>query len=268
MIKIYTFTSNREDLISLQMQSFRQHLKEDFEFIVFNNAKLSGHSSYDGINKESRAQGATVIDIPRIQELVDRCQQLEFACSIFNPSGVYSIANVAHAYALCWAWENIISKERGPIAIVDSDVFLLHPLKLTDALYPHQLAGLHDGKPHPDGTARMYMWPQLVLADMARLPEPETMNWWCGRVDGVPVDVGGQTYHYLQAHPNLDFFNFPRRHFPDCESCDFHPACYDEFYLNGATVLHYRSGSNWNYMSSDYHQKKTAWVKRRIEESQ
>lgn len=269
MIKIYTFASHRVDFIGLQLHSFRKHLNEEFEFIVFNNAKLSGDPSYDGINQQCRQNGISVIDIPRVPELVSRCQQLESTCAIFNPSGIYSIANVAHAYALCWAWENVISKEKCPIAMMDSDVFLIQSIKLTDTLYPHHLVNISDGREHPDGRVRYYMWPTFVMVDMARLPVPETMNWWCGKIDGVPVDVGGQTYHYFQAHPELDVFNLSRRHFSeDDPEVKIYPASYDEFYLTGGTVLHYRSGSNWNRKSDDYHQKKTEWLKRRIEEGQ
>jgi len=269
VLKIFTFTSNRPDFIDLQMNSFRRHLKEDFEFVVFNNSKLSGDSCYDEINKRCREVGATSIDIQRDLALVEECQKLETACSIFNPHGVYSIANVAHAYALNWAWQNVISKETGPVAIFDSDIFLVQPIKLTDVLYPHQLCCVYDGKPRPQGPPIMYMWPTFVLIDMARFPDPQTLNWFCGRIENVPVDVGGQTFHYFQAHPELDIFNVPRTHFCDSESGNFdilNPSNYDEFAVGDSVVLHYRSGSNWNRRSPEYHQKKTAWLKQRIGE--
>lgn len=270
MIKIFTFVSNRPDFIDLQMYSFRKYLKEDFEFVVFNNARLSGDRSYDEINARCKAVGATSIDVQKDAQLIAECQKLEFTCNIFNPSGIYSIANVAHAYALCWAWNNYISKEKGAIAILDSDVFLIQPVKLTDTLYPHQMANLPDGKTHVDGRVFHYMWPTFVLADMSRLPDPETLNWWCGRVEGTPVDVAGQTYHYFQAHPDLDVVPIRRLHsgYLDESACPVHPANYDEFYLKDGIVLHYRSGSNWNLQVPDYHKKKTEWLKRRIEAAQ
>lgn len=268
MIKIYTFVSNRPDFINLQAYSFRKNLKEDWEFTVFNNAKLSGDSYYDEINTQCKASGATVIDIPRDSALLDKCQGFETSIQILNPNGIYSIANVAHAYALCWAWKNVISKEKGPIAMIDSDVFLIQPIKLTDTLYPHQLCNISDGRArHGGGPPILYMWPTFVLADMAKLPEPETMNWWCGQIEGVPVDVGGQTHHYLQAHPELDVLNLRKVHFSeDDPTVTVRPANYDEFYLGDSTVLHYRSGSNWNRKDNEYHRRKTEWLKKRIEE--
>ena len=273
MIKIFTFASHRVDFIGLQMHSFRKYLKEDFEFVVFNNAKYdwAGGASYNGINEQCGQIGVSVIDIQKDKALLDRCQQVEFSCSMLNPQGLYSNANVAHAYAFCWAWENIMYKEQIPIAIFDSDVFLIQPTKLTDTLNPHHICNISDGKPSPEGPPILYMWPTFVLLDMVRLPDPQTLNWYCGQIRGVPVDVGGQTHHYLQAHPELDVYDVPKQHFPYPEiaetyPCPVEPPDYDEFYLKDAIVLHYRSGSNWNHRSGDYHQRKTEWLKRRIEE--
>ena len=151
MINVFTFGSNRVDFIGLQMHSLRKHLKEDFELVVFNNAQFDstgGADSY-GIHQAGKEAGATVIDVQKDPGLVARCQEIELSCDIFNHQGLYTNANVAHAYALCWAWNNYISKERGPVAIFDSDVFLIEPIKLTDSL-THQMCNVADGKPHPD----------------------------------------------------------------------------------------------------------------------
>ena len=258
MIKLFTFGSNRSDFIGLQMRSFQRHLQEDFELVVFNNARFdtTGGADYQGLHEQGRAAGAKVIDVEKDPGLVERCQKIELSCSLFNHAGLYSNANVAHAYALCWAWENHISKEKGAVGIIDSDVFLVEPIKLTDHLYPHQMRNVPDGKPHPDGRTFHYMWPTFFLADMPTLPDPQTLNWWCGRIQDVPVDVGGQTYHYFQSHPALDVVPVRRAYFQEMD--------YDEFYLGDKTILHYRSGSNWNHRTTEYHQRKTAWLKERI----
>ena len=37
VIKIYTYSHNRPDFIEPQFNSIKKHVKDDFEFIVFNN---------------------------------------------------------------------------------------------------------------------------------------------------------------------------------------------------------------------------------------
>jgi hypothetical protein len=274
MLKIFTYTSNRAEHIDLQMKSFQKYLQEEFTFTVFNNATFGYDARVDynrekiQIDETCRRLGISVIDIQKDPGLIAELQSITSWGPLFSTRGQYSNANFAHAYALCWTWKHIISKERGPVAILDSDVFLIQPIKLTDLLYQHDISNVLEGKTHPDGRCFRYLWPAIVLLNMAKLPEPETMNWFCGQIEGVPVDVGGHTHHYLQAHPELDLHVISKRHFWIVDSLDFSPADYEEFYLNGldneAPVLHYRSGSNWNNQTKEYHQKKTEWLKGRI----
>ena len=42
MIKIYTYSHNRPDFIEPQYNSIKKHIKDDFEFIVFNNERNGG----------------------------------------------------------------------------------------------------------------------------------------------------------------------------------------------------------------------------------
>ena len=46
-IKIYTFSHNRPDFIELQYNSIKKHVKDDFEFIVFNNEYPGGDGGFD-----------------------------------------------------------------------------------------------------------------------------------------------------------------------------------------------------------------------------
>lgn len=117
-----------------------------------------------------------------------------------------------------------------------------------------------------------YLWEALALLDVPRLPDAGSMSWWCGHLFpdrpgalGVPVDVGGQTYHYLMAHPEVSVEGIGIRLFPDDGRCPFHPANYEEFLLGEAEFLHYRGGSNWDRKPAEYHRLKTEWLRRRLE---
>lgn len=270
MIRIFTFASHRTDFIGLQLDSFRKHLRDEFEFVVFNNSKFDnqGDSLYNEIASTCSRLGVRCIDIQKDDNLIRRCQAIEKACTIFQWQGRYSNANVSHAYALCWAWENVMAQERQPIAIFDSDVFLIESISLEKGMAPYDICRIPDGRPRHGREPIRYMWPTFVLLNMATLPDPRLMFWYCGQVDGVPVDVAGQTHHYFEAHPELKVLNTPHTHFADSDRCPVGPADFDEFYLpvdgEPRTVFHYRSGSNWNHQSHEYHVRKTEWLKQRI----
>ena len=41
-VKIYTYSHNRPDFIKLQYETIKRHVKNDYEFIVFNNEQTHG----------------------------------------------------------------------------------------------------------------------------------------------------------------------------------------------------------------------------------
>ena len=264
MIKLYTFTFNKIDFIELQYRSFQKNLKEDFVFTVFNNAAFGqerASGNYDKINAECRRLGIPVIDIQMDQKTADDCQAMETAVRIFNNGGSYTCSNVAHAYAFYWAWKNVISKETDPICVLDFDMFMVGSTKLTDHLSDYQMCFIPQGGVMSTG----YIWPGFVLFDMSKLPEPESMNWWCGRIDGTPVDVGGHTCLYLAAHPELKTKRLAFQHTQDDPELDFHPCEYQLLTLEKEPVfLHYYRGSNWHQLPADYHEKKTKWLKKQL----
>ena len=265
MIKLYTFTFNKIDFIELQYRSFQKYLKEDFIFTVFNNAAFGQEragGNYDKINAECRRLGIPVLDIQFDQKTANDCQAMETAIRVFNSGGSYTCANVAHAYAFYWAWKNVISKDKDPVCILDFDMFMVSPTKLTDRLKDHEMCFVPQGKPNLPAD---YIWPGFVLFDMSKLPEPETMNWWCGSINGSAVDVGGHTCLYLAAHPELRTARVAFQHTEDNPELDFHPSDYQFLTLEKEPVfLHYYRGSNWHGLSNDYHEKKTNWLKKQL----
>ena len=67
MIKIYTYSHNRPDFIEPQYNSIKKHVKDDFEFIVFNNERNGGDPG-SGYKPE------------RIDEIYDVCKKLNIKC--------------------------------------------------------------------------------------------------------------------------------------------------------------------------------------------
>lgn len=269
MIRIYTISNSRPDFILMQNEMFKRHLKEDYEFTVFNNTHLDAenHHRCMFIDKAIADVGAQDIPVQYDGELAKELQRKEETCSIFNGRGFYSSPNVANAYALCWAWKNVIGKERGNICLLDSDVFLTADIMLSSYLVSHDLCYVPQARPGVE-----YMWNAFVLADLKRLPVPETIDWYCGKVNGVPVDVSGQTSRYLLAHPGVRK-NFIQPCYTEFDNTlDFSPADYETFWIGHPHIsgskekfaLHYRSGSNWNGRSDDYHERKTAWLKKQL----
>lgn len=260
MLNLYTFVPNRPDLIDIQLKSLRKNLQEDFVLNVFNNAlfgydrRRNNRNEFDRIEKVCRQLNVPVTAVEKDAGLIDYCQTFE---ATFDEQGFYRNGNVAHAYALCWAWEKVISRSSGVACILDFDMFLKTEANFTNFVQEADLSFVAQSK--PDFNGRIYMWPGFVLMNLDRLPERSTLNWMCGRIDGVPVDVGGYTVQYLEAHPELKLRHLGMNNFPD----DSH-VNYQMLHIGETDLLHYRSGSNWDQQPAEFHMEKTLWVMREL----
>jgi len=262
MLKIYAFTSNRPDLIELQLLSFEKYLQEPFTFTIFNNSKFDRTHEYNAINGMCKRFGISVFDVEKDQDLIDRCNAVEKSCTVFNDQGRWSNGNCAGCYACCYVWEKFIAKETGNICLLHPDVFLMSPVKLTDYLQSSPLCFIPQTRENLGG---FHMHDALVLADMSRLPDPLSINWWGSLVNGIPTDIGGQTYFYLKNHPELEPTYITPWYHEDDPEVDFHPAEYEIFAIADQPIaLHYFRGSNWNGRSEEYHRKKTEWLKKQL----
>lgn len=267
MIHLFTTAYNRPDFIALQVRSFRKFLLDEFTFTVINSAVFDRPGDSHSIRTACADLGVACIDVQRDNGLVARCEALELRgdSKVFNHAGGYLNANVGAAYPSCWAWENFIGRRRDRICFLHSDVFLAAPIHFGTLLDEHPLCYLPQAK-ELNGVTVRYMWDAFILADLAKLPAPESVSLWCGGVHGVPVDVGGQSAHYLTAHPDVTKLEMIGRHIAEDLDCTtFAPANYEIFSFKGDTdMLHYRSGSNWDHKSDDYHRAKTEWLKARL----
>jgi hypothetical protein len=260
MIHIFATVCGRTEFIELQNRAFQKNLQEDFKFTIFNNCMWDRMAEYDGIKSTCQRLGLECIDIQKDPDLIRRCDAIE-PLPTFNGRGNYTIVNVAAQYSDNWAWENVISKEPGAILLLHADVFMAQLVKLTSYLERYQLGYVPQAR---DGAGE-YMHDALVLADIPKLPDVKSICWCGGQINGVSVDGGGQTFHYLTAHPELSTLRIGCHYHQDDPGLGFHPTDFEMFHLEDVPAfLHYRTGYNWNGRSTEYHEVKTEWLKRTL----
>lgn len=262
MIRIYTFAHKRPDFLGMQLKSFQKNLENEYEFIVFNNAAFDPvKNHYNEIQAWCAANRIQCIDVKKDQELIGRLHAYDKE-NLFNGDGQYANASIACAYPLCWAWEQYISRTDDKICIIDSDMFVMEKTNIETTLDEYDMVYM----PQSRGNGVYYMWNGISFMNLGKMPEKETLNWWCGHVEGQPVDVGGRTFYYLRKHKdNLKTKEFNLHYVGEDPDCNFSPANYEYFTTTeDRTLLHYRGGSNWDQKTPDYHTKKTSWLLRKL----
>lgn len=251
-ILIITHSYNRPDFIAIQDKTFKTFLEDDYEFVVFNDGRTDEMSK--AIANQCSQLNLRCIRIPQV---IHRGR--DNACERCADVVQFSLKVLGFDYP-------------GIVFIIDSDMFLIKPLNITNYLKDYDLFGTlqhrRDNK-NPDVT---YVWNGLVFMDNRTLPDRRSMNWDCGRVNNQPVDVGGQMHHYLKKHPELRVKHYvgtqldalPR------STAELQALGYDDLMIwliqqglyvmelhAGDLFLHYHAGGNWNCQPPAYHLAKT-----------
>ena len=260
MLKIYTFVTNKPNLLSLQFQSFQRNLKEPFKFIVVNNSPLGNPGSYDDTVNECNRLGLERIDVSYDPRLAARYEQDSADRVLTN--GRYTHMTMACGYGVRWAWENIITKQSGKVLVMHHDMFLMKPAVLSEYLGEAALMFV----PQIKTGVPVHVWEGFLLANLDILPQAREINWSHGWIDGERVDVGGMSHYWFQQHPEVRWMGIKPEHTEDTPDVDFHPALFEYLCFDGEPlVLHYRAASDWMKFGKEYHDKKTAWLRRQLQ---
>ena len=251
MIKIYTYSHNRPDLIRPQYESMKKHVKDDFEYIVFNNER-AGSNPFSGYKPE------------RVQEINDVCDSLGVQCirvdldpdlqyingyKQFEGDSFTGDGSQVGGYAFSWGWKHYITKNDCMSILIDSDMFFINDISLEDMMKGHNLSFIPSYRysqkysEHSRGEiALKYPWNGLVIADIPNMPNPNELKWDLGIFNGESCDVGGGGYKYLLDYEDqlkikyLDHVSVQR----DADSGDKHtpPDGFIEMGFNGCSPMH------------------------------
>ena len=251
MIKIYTYSHNRPDLIRPQYESFKRHIKDDFEFIVFNNER-AGSNPFSGYSSD------------RVQEIFDVCKEMNIQCirvdldpelqyingyKQFEGDSFTGDGSQVCGYAFSWGWKHYISKNDCLSLIIDSDMFFIKDISIEDKMKDYNLSFIPSyrySRKYSDSDrgeiALRYPWNGIVIADIPNLPNPSELKWDLGVFNGQACDVGGGGYKYLLDYEKelkikyMDHVSIQR----DADSGGKHtpPDGYIEMGFNGCSPMH------------------------------
>jgi hypothetical protein len=250
---VITHAYKRPDFIILQDKTFRKFLKDDYKFVVFNDAR--DPYIYNAIKQI--CEGLNIECIPIPQEIHRRPYLPRM------PGELYDHPAVTCANVVQYSLDTIGFAHDGLVMIIDSDMFLVGDLNVSEYMKDCDIAG------HAQSRGPVtYLWNGIVFFNMNTLPSKRELSFNCGRVEGQPCDVGGYTYYYFQKHPEVrkKFLDqvYVERHMEE-PRINQHPYLQlmieekvpnSEFFLR-YKLFHYRGGGNWDRQSGAYHIHKT-----------
>jgi hypothetical protein len=269
---IFTYSFNRPDFIEIQKKTFDKFLSEEYDFMVFNDAKDNILASK--IAKTCQKLNIACVRIPQEIHLMPR------------PNGqVLNAPSTRHCQAIKYSLDYYGFRHEDLLMIIDSDCFLVKQFKVREYMQGCQIAGIKQSRMSPENKLLEYISPILVFMDFTNMPNKNTIDFSCGLINKTQLDSGGYMYYYLQQNPNIKIKDLNLLYPNDfaCKSCPTKCLHYTEdlkrLNMDQPTInfiqakplncefildthfLHYRAGSNWNKKDTQYHNHKTKLFK-------
>lgn len=177
-VSVFAFAVNEKFPIDIMHRQFQKYLKDDFEFILFNDA--SSLQTEKDIN--------TIASYNKI-----KCERV--------PQSIHKVHNPSECYASTLNWavrEYAVKNNCEVIVLMHSDVFPLCEASILNILGDHMIASTMEFR-IMDGKGINYFYPAFTIINMKRLGKH------IGELDfglDVGLDVGGKTKNFIEAHAN------------------------------------------------------------------
>ncbi len=243
-----TYVYNRPDFIDLHAKTFHTFLEDEYEYIVFNDAP----------NPSMR------------KKIEQTCQKLNVRClRVPDHKPNRQAPGYRHCDGIIHSLKTLGYDHNDIVIMIDADMFLIKPFNAKEYLKEFDFIGCHQSR-SKNGMEVVYTGPFLVFMNMPKLPNNRTISFEGAIINGLPCDVGAETYHYFQKHPSLKlklYIGYSKDGLPK-EAKALRKLGYDEnsirlvidldrkygFQFHGDThfIHFYAGGSNWPGYSKEY----------------
>lgn len=233
-ISIFSFAVNDKFPLDIMHRQFKKYMKEDFDFILFNDA-------YDTQMEKNIDLITSWNNIP--------CERV--------PQSIHGLQNPSECYAatLNWAVRDYAVKNNCEIVVLmHSDIFPICEVNIHDILGDNIIASTMEFR-IMEGKGINYIYPAFTIINMKLLKNPNELDF--GLDTGL--DVGGKTVPFIEKNKSLIKFlpNHQISYFigilekdpiveyykQDLEICRRHGISAG-WLCEG--FVHYMAGSQWN----------------------
>lgn len=179
-MKVITAVVNNPIFIEIQYYTLKKYLKNDFEYIIFNDAKnFEDYTNYGDITIKNK--------------IIEKCKELNIKCiNINNQNHTYN----KDAAIRCAETMNIMLKyqlENPDIyLIIDSDMFLIDYLDIEKYEKYNSAVVLQSREYNND--LLYYIWNGIIYININKIKNKELLNW--NLLLGI-TDVGGCMNRWL-----------------------------------------------------------------------
>lgn len=212
-VRFLTFHFNKPELIALQHQAFKRFIQDEYEIIVFNDAKTSDMEAL--IKAECDKCGIRCVRYEQewhgLNKLTDQVMKWQQDASVKLPhqlmvsrENVIQQASARHCHVIQYALEEFGYDHDDIVTIVDGDLLPVRPVSMRQLMQDTPIVA--SMKPEVDIP---YFWVTFIAMDMPKLPYKRELTLSLDCINGVVHDSGAHSYFYIQSHPEVNYKGFP-----------------------------------------------------------
>ena len=235
-VRFLTFHYNKPEFIEIQHKTFKKFMTDDYELIVFNDAKDPA------IEKEiQQTCDKYGIQCVRFKQewheeapLNDKIAAWVKNPKIYNPHTFISHspkdigqqASVRHCHVIRYAMENYGYNHDDIVGLIDGDAFLIKPLSARALLKDYDIAGIEK-----EYGSLNYFWVVFIVMDMRTFPNKKDLTFDMAVVNNFIHDTGSDLYHLLLNNPKIRYKKYrgvTRNDFPNKDDETLHNSGFND----------------------------------------
>lgn len=216
-VLICTFAYNRPDFIELQHTLFKKFLRDDYEFIVFDDSVDATLTA--AINAVCTTHGISYIKIP--QEIHARPYLHRFPKPAWFAR--YHNGSVRNCNVAQYALDTIGFDHDDLVILFEADVFLIKEFSFREYMQNCTLAGYDRCVEYNDPRRKLpFLWIGLIYVNVNALPNKYAFNVNCGQINDINIDSGGHLHYYLKKieKKQIKLFDKIRVEQLACKQCE------------------------------------------------
>lgn len=233
-ISFFSFAVNDKFPIDIMYRQFSKYMKEDFEFVLFNDA-----------------------DNPEMEKAINTIASYNKIPCVRVPQSIHKIPNPSECYAatLNWAVHEYAPKhDLEVIVLMHTDVFPICDVSISKIIEENVVASTMEFR-ISDGKGISYFYPAFTIVNMKFLTDPKELDF--GLSPGF--DVGGKTREFIEKYSKsikfitnhqVSYFIGTLNDEPIADYFKNDLAICRKYGLNAGWIAegfyHYMAGSQWN----------------------
>lgn len=210
-VRLLTFHFNKPELIALQHRAFKKFMQDDYELIVFNDAKTSELEA--SIKAECERCGIKCVRYQQEWHSLNPLTDQVLKWREYNAELPHQLmgsreeiahqASARHCHVIQYALEKFGYDHDDIVAIVDGDLFPIRPISIRKLMQDTPIVA--SMKPEVDIS---YFWVTFIAMDMPKVPDKRELSLSLDCINGVVHDSGAHSYFYIKSHPEVPYKGF------------------------------------------------------------